>query len=479
MPEAVNAPLPPAFSKTFAELAIGDEASIQRLVTADDFFIFAHASGNHNPLNLPADQAATRQDPGRAPSMWLASLFSAVLGNILPGPGTTYETQNLRFLARAYAGDELTIHIRVTDKIAPATVVFSTQVRRGDELLVDGVAEVQPPAQAQPISAQVIPGLTIARHRHIARLLAACASLPPMPTAVVAPEDEASLLGPLEGYRAQLIKPILIGDEVKIRAIAAAHGADLSGITIENIPRHDAAAARGVEMVHQGLAAAVMKGALHTDELLKHVVKSQGGLRSGRRISHVFIMDVPYLADLLLISDAAINIAPTLEDKVDITQNAIDLGIALGIQQPKVGILAAVEVVNPKMPATLDAAALSKMAERGQIRGGIVDGPLAMDNAISLEAAKTKGLASLVAGRADILIAPNLEAGNILAKELTYAAQAEGAGIVLGATVPVLLTSRADNATARLFSCVVAALYEAWARTGVSAVPPVQQTVAT
>ena len=215
------------------------------------------------------------------------------------------------------------------------------------------------------------------------------------------------------------------------------------------------------------------QGHLHTDELLRHVVKSQGGLRTSRRISHVFVMDAPSLRELLLVTDAAINIAPTLEEKVDIVQNAIDLGIALGIARPKVGILSAVETVNPKMQSTLDAAALSKMSERGQIRGGIVDGPLAMDNAVSLSAARTKGLTSLVAGSADILVVPNLESGNILAKELTYAAQAEGAGLVLGAKVPVLLTSRADDERSRLFSCAVAVLYAHWQATGESAVTPV------
>jgi len=214
-----------------------------------------------------------------------------------------------------------------------------------------------------------------------------------------------------------------------------------------------------------------MKGHLHTDELLRHVAKSQGGRRIGRRISHVFI-DAPSLKELVLVTDAAINIAPTLEDKVDIVQNAIDLGIALGFPQPKVGALSAVETVNPKIQSTLDAAVLSKMSERGQIRGGIVDGPLAMDNAVSLEAANTKGLTSLVAGSADILVVPNLEAGNILAKELTYAAQAEGAGLVLGAKVPVLLTSRADDERSRLFSCAVAVLYAHWQATGESAVKP-------
>jgi phosphate butyryltransferase len=463
-----------AWSKTFDDVAAGDEMSITRIVTPDDLYLFAHVSGNLNPLNLPSHGSNQDNDAIPAPAMWLGSLFSAVLGNFLPGPGTVYEAQSLRFLGRAHVGDTLTVKLRATEKRPPATVVLRTQILRGDELLVDGTAEVRPPAERQAIGNVILPEIMVARHRHVARLLEACRQLPPTPTAVVSPENAASLTGPLEAMRASLIKPILVGDEVKIRAVAASCGADLTGVLIEDCPSHDAAAARAVEMVHQGLAAAVMKGDLHTDVLLKHVVKSQGGLRAGRRISHVFVMDVPHLNDLVLVTDAAINIAPLLADKVDITQNAIDLGAALGIRVPKVGVLAAVEVVNPKMQATLDAAALSKMSDRGQIRGGIVDGPLAMDNAISLSAAETKGLVSPVAGRADILVVPNIEAGNILAKQLTYAAQAEGAGIVLGAQVPVLLTSRADDASSRLFSCVVAVLYEAWLRTGKSVVPPIQ-----
>lgn len=457
-------------SRIFSDLSVGDTASITRVVTPDDLYVFAHVSGNLNPANLPASAAGN--GGVAAPSMWIGSLFSAVLGNLLPGPGTLYEGQTLRFHTRAHVGDTLTISVRVEELRPPATVVLRTKVERGADLIADGVAEVLAPATRQEVDDTTLPELTIHRHRHVDRLLAACAPLPSMPTAVVAPEEEAALMGALAGARDKLIVPFLLGDEAKIRAIAATHGADLTGIAIENLPSHDAAAARAVEMVHQGIVTSVMKGHLHTDELLRHVVKSQGGLRIGRRISHVFVMDAPSLPELLLVTDAAINIAPTLEEKVDIVQNAIDLGIALGIARPKVGILSAVETVNPKIQSTLDAAALSKMSERGQIRGGIVDGPLAMDNAISLSAAKTKGLTSLVAGRADILVAPNLESGNILAKELTYAAQAEGAGLVLGAKVPILLTSRADDERARLFSCAVAVLYAHWQATGESAVKP-------
>jgi len=444
-------------NRLFSELAIGEAASITRVVTPDDLYVFARVSGNLNPANLPASADDSSTAPA-APSMWIGSLFSAVLGNLLPGPGTLYLAQTLRFHARARIGETLTISVRVLELRPPATVVLATTVERAGELIADGIAEVLAPPTRQLVEAEELPGLTVLRHRHVTRLLAACASLPAMPTAVVAPEEETALMGALAGARANLIVPILLGDAAKIRAIAAAHGADLSGIAIEDLPSHDAAAARAVEMVHQGAAAAVMKGHLHTDELLRHVVKSQGGLRIGRRISHVFVMDAPSLPELVLVTDAAINIAPTLEDKVDIVQNAIELGIALGIARPKVGILSAVETVNPKIQSTLDAAALCKMADRGQITGGILDGPLAFDTAVSQKAAQIKKLVSPVTGQADILVVPDLESGNMLAKQLEYLGGAQLAGIVLGARVPTILTSRADSAETRLVSCAVAVL---------------------
>ena len=459
-------------SRTFADLKVGQSAAITRVVTAEDLYVFAHVSGNLNPLHLPGSPGHNGRDDPPAPSMWIGSLFSAVLGNLLPGPGTLYEAQTLRFTGRAHVGDTLTVSVEVTGKRPPQTVVLATVVRHGDEVIAEGVAEVRPPAEHAEVADGELPGIVVARHRHVERLMAACRDLPPMRTAVVAPEEEQALLGAVAGGRAGLIVPILIGDAARIRATAAACGADLAGCEIEDAPSDDAAAARAVEMVLQGSAATLMKGHLHTDTLLKHVVKSAGGLRTGRRISHVYVLDAPSMPDLLLVTDAAINIAPTLDDKVDIVQNAIDVALALGIVLPRVGILAAVETVNPKMPSTLDAAALSKMAERGQIRGGIVDGPLAMDNAISLLAARTKGLKSKVAGRADILVAPNLEAGNILAKEFTFVAQAEGAGLVMGAKVPILLTSRSDGELSRLFSCAVAVLYTHWKASGRSAVAP-------
>jgi phosphate butyryltransferase len=285
-------------------------------------------------------------------------------------------------------------------------------------------------------------------------------------TVVVCPEDQNSLGGAVLSAERGLIHPVLIGDPQRIQAAAEKLGADISLWTMIAETDHRAAAERAVAMVNAGEAGAIMKGAIHSDELLSAVIKKQGGLRTHRRISHVFAMDVPTLPEILFISDAAINIAPDLLTKVDIVQNSIDLAHACGLEQPKVGVLSAVETINPNIPSTLDAAILSKMAERGQIRGALVDGPLAMDNAIDMEAARTKSIASFVAGRANVLIVPNLEAGNMLAKELTFVARAEAAGLVVGAKVPVILTSRADNDRARLTSCAIALLYDFWRREG-------------
>ena len=290
------------------------------------------------------------------------------------------------------------------------------------------------------------------------RLLARCESLAPVPTAVAYPCEATALAGAVEAANQRLIVPLLVGPAAKIAEAAAEVGIDLGDLTIVDVPDSAAAAAKAVELIREGKAEILMKGSLHTDELMAAVVSREKGLRTGRRISHVFVMDVPTYHKVLIVTDAAINIAPTLEDKVDICQNAIDLAISLGLEKPKVAILAAVETVNSKMPATLDAAALCKMAERGQIQGGILDGPLAFDNAISKQAAETKGIKSAVAGDPDILLAPDLEAGNILAKQLTFLANADSAGMVLGARVPVVLTSRADSVRSKIASCAVAKL---------------------
>ncbi|TDH60850.1 bifunctional enoyl-CoA hydratase/phosphate acetyltransferase [Dankookia rubra] len=290
----------------------------------------------------------------------------------------------------------------------------------------------------------------------LARLVArAVAAGPALPCAVVHPVDAASLAGAMEAAEAGLIVPILVGPAARIRAAAAAGGIDLAGAAIEDVPHSHAAAERAVALASEGRAAALLKGSLHTDEMLAAVVARVGGLRTERRVSHCFILDVPLYHKPLVVTDAAINIEPDLETKADIARNAIDLCIALGIERPKLAVLAAVEVVTAKQPATLDAAALSKMADRGQIEGGIVDGPLAFDNAISLEAAEAKHLVSPVAGDPDILLVPDLTAGNMLAKQLQYLAGAESAGVVVGARVPIALTSRAEGPRARLASCAV------------------------
>jgi phosphotransacetylase len=290
------------------------------------------------------------------------------------------------------------------------------------------------------------------------RLLQQCASLDPVPTAVAHPCEKTALAGAIDAGRAGLITPILVGPAAKIEDIAKSAGIDLGKTEIIDTPHSQASAAKAVEVVRGGRAELLMKGSLHTDELLSAVVAREIGLRTGRRISHVFIMDVPTYHKVLIVTDAAINISPGLEEKADICQNAIDLAISLRLARPKIAILAAVETVTSKMPSTIDAAALCKMADRGQITGGVLDGPLAFDNAISREAAEIKGISSEVAGDPDILLVPDLEAGNMLAKQLSFLANADSAGLVLGARVPIILTSRADSLRSRIASCAVAVL---------------------
>jgi len=296
------------------------------------------------------------------------------------------------------------------------------------------------------------------KHEKYQRLIDYCKALPPTPTAVVHPCDQSSLEGALQAAKMGLIAPILVGPRERIEAVARSNDLDLGGLQIVDAPYSQASAAAAVELVREGKAEALMKGSLHTDELMGAVVRREGGLRTARRVSHCFVMDVPSLEQTLIITDAAVNIAPTLEDKVDIVQNAIDLAHALQIQDVRVAVLSAMETVNPKVPSTVEAAALCKMVDRHQITGAIIDGPLALDNAINLEAAQIKKIDSPVAGRANVLVVPDLEAGNMLAKSLSFLAGADAAGIVLGARVPIILTSRADSVMTRLASCAVAAL---------------------
>jgi phosphotransacetylase len=300
-------------------------------------------------------------------------------------------------------------------------------------------------------------------------LLRRCKGLPPVSTAVAHPCDVAALRAAVDAADEGLITPILVGPEAKIRGAAAAAGVDIGGFRIEPAPHSHAAARQAVALVRSGETQLLMKGSLHTDELMHEVMAQDTGLRTARRISHVYIMDVPRYPRPLMITDAAINIAPSLEDKRDIVQNVIDLAHILGLAAPKVAILSAVETVTSKLQSTLDAAALCKMADRGQIIGGILDGPLAFDNAISPEAASEKALVSQVAGIADILVVPDLVSGNILAKQLTFLAGADAAGVVVGARVPIVLTSRADSETARIASCAVAVIMMYAAKAGVGA----------
>ena len=451
-------------NKTYDELRVGDSAELKRICTADDFYVFANASGNHNPMHLPrADGDGDGVPEAVAPAMWVGSLISAVLGNILPGSGTLYRSQSFEFLDRAHAGDELVAHVRLSAKLDDGAVAFETSVVRPSDAatILRGEAIVIAPTQHVAIEDLDLPGLVVQRHRHFDALLERAEPLPPIPVAVVAPEEPNSLGGAVLAARHTLITPILVGDRGKIEVAAREAGDDISGYEIVDVPDHVKAANAAVDLVAEGRADALMKGHLHTDELLRAALRKENGLRAGRRFTHVFVMDVPGLAHPLLVTDAAINIAPDLETKVDIVQNAIDLAISLGIETPKVGVLSAVETVNPDIPSSVDAALLSKMAERGQIKGGLVDGPLAMDNAVDLAAARTKGIRSEVAGRADVLVVPAIDSGNMLAKQLTYIAKAEGAGVVMGAKVPIILTSRSDGEKARLASCAVAAVHQA------------------
>ncbi|WP_310491431.1 bifunctional enoyl-CoA hydratase/phosphate acetyltransferase [Dechloromonas sp.] len=450
-------------NKTYDEIRVGDSASLTRTLMPEDVKLFAILTGDVNPSVV---------DPGYSQSglfreviahgMWSGSLISTVLGTQFPGPGTILIDQALHFARPVTIGDTITITVTAKQKFDHNKHVNFDCVCTNQEGLqvVRGTAEVLAPTEKVSRLQEVhMPEIRIDdKHERYIQLLERVRGLEPIPTAVAHPCDHESLKGPVMAFQAGIIEPILVGPENKIRAIAEEFGIDLSGIRIVHAAHSHDSAALAVSLVRTGDAEALMKGSLHTDELMGEVVSRANGLRTSRRISHVFVMDVPTYHRPLLITDAAINIAPTLEEKADIIRNAIDLAHILGIPEPKVAILSAVETINPKIQSTLDAAALCKMADRGQIKGGILDGPLAFDNAISIVAAKTKGIKSAVAGHAEILVVPDLESGNMVAKQLEYLANALTAGIVLGTKVPIVLTSRADTAETRTASCVIAAL---------------------
>ena len=432
------------------------------MLTPADIALFAAISGDFNPTHLsPAVGKEGALGQLSAHSMWGGALASAVLGTRLPGPGTVYVAQTLRFHRPIAAGDALTTTLKVKEK-QPATRTVILDCRCADEngqVVISGTAEVIAPAEKFRGELAELPEVSVRRHEKYDRLIARCQGMTPIATAVAHPCDESSLGAAIDAAKAGIIRPLLVGPAGRIRAVAEKLGIDLAGYEIVDAPHSDAAAEKAVELVRQGKAELLMKGSLHTDELMSAVVRKDTGLRTDRRISHCFIMDVAAYPKPLVITDAAVNIYPTLEDKIHIVQNAVDLAHALGVERPRVAILSAVETVNPKIQSTIEAAALCKMADRGQITGAALDGPLALDNAISETAAKIKGIVSPVAGQADILLVPDLEAGNMLAKNLSFLAGADSAGIVLGARVPIVLTSRADTVRAKMASCAVAALY--------------------
>jgi phosphotransacetylase len=448
-------------NRTFDELHIGDAAQVTRTLRPEDVELIAVSDQGNRAGAGPDSTSPTSVERNTVSGLWDVGLIQELVSTQLPGPGTIYLDLSLHFRRPATAGDTVTARVRVRD-MAPETrqVTLGCEcVGASGEILTDGQARVIAPNQKlRRARASKISGAQCPAGSRYRQLLDAARKSDPIRTAIVHPCDVLSLASAMEAKEAGLIVPVLIGPVAKIRKAAADAGRDLKDVEIVDVPHSHAAAERAVALAREAKVEALMKGALHTDELMAAVVDKAGGLRTERRMSHVFALDVPHYPKALFITDAAINIAPDLDTKRDIIQNAIDLAHALGIQCPKVAILSAVETVSSLIPSTIDAAALCKMADRQQIVGATLDGPLAFDNAISSAAARTKGISSLVAGQVDILVVPDLEAGNMLVKQLVYLAGAQAAGIVLGARLPIILTSRADDDVARLASCALAQL---------------------
>ncbi|NJD30557.1 MAG: bifunctional enoyl-CoA hydratase/phosphate acetyltransferase [Gammaproteobacteria bacterium] len=443
---------------TFDEIKVGDAATASRVLTQTEIEALVLVSGDIEPFHVE-DFAATSTQLLSVDAVGVSAVISGMLERRLPGPGTRIVSLQLEYAGVVSVGDELTATVTVREKHeATGLVVFDCEARVGKRRVLWGRGVVEAPRRQLVYSDIATPEIILRRNDVFARLLIQCEPLEPVPCAVAHPCDRDSLLGALEAARRKLIVPVLVGPPARIRAVAEANGADISGLRIVPTEHSHGSAAAAAALARTGEVEMLMKGSLHTDEILTCIVSAQSGLRTERRVSHAFVMDVPAYDRVLLVTDAAINIEPTLAEKADIVRNAIDLAHVLGIAMPKVAILSAVEMVNPNIRSTLDAAALCKMADRGQIQGGILDGPLAFDNAISEHAARTKSIKSPVAGRADILMVPNIESGNMLAKQLLYFAGADSAGVVLGARVPVVLTSRADNVRMRIGSAAVAKL---------------------
>jgi len=447
----------------FKDIAVGQNASISKTLSKEDIELFALVSGDVNPAHLDETYAKTDMFHGIVGhGMWVGALISNVLGTVLPGPGTIYLEQDIKFKNPVRIGDEITTKVSVKAKRSDKPVVTfdCICVNQNGDTVAEGTAVVLAPTEKTHIPRPNLPDIDIHEHNdHFLTLIKSCSALQPIRTAIVHPVESHIIEAVAQAAKEQFIIPVFIGPGARIRKAAAEAGIDISAWELIGTEHSFAAAQKSVELAAHGQIDAIMKGALHTDELLKAIVPSSSGLRTERRISHAYVMDIPSYHKPLIITDAAINIDPDLEIKADICRNAINLWRTLygDSKKPKIAILAAVETVNSKMRATLDAAALCKMADRGQITNAIIDGPLAFDVAINKEAAKEKGLVSVVAGDADILVMPDIEAGNIVSKQLTFMANVDAAGIVLGARVPIILTSRADSERSRFLSCVLAA----------------------
>ena len=451
-------------NKTFDELNIGDTESVARTLTLDDIALFSIMSGDVNPAHVDAEYA--KDDMFHtviAQGMWGAALISTVLGTKLPGPGTIYLDQTLRFSAPIVPGDTITVTVTVIDKQVEKHRVHlqCTCTNQRQKTVISGVATVLAPTVKVARERVILPQVVFKQPHGVwyNNLLKLTKNLSPLRTIVVHPVDQASLQGAIAAAQQHLITPVLVGPIDKMNAAAAVANLDISTYEQINTRHSHESAEMAVQLIQQGHGEALMKGKIHTDEFMAPIVDKHSGLLTGRRMSHVFYVEGAYHGKPLFISDAAINIRPTLSQKKDITQNAIDLFHALGLGIPKVAIVCAVETVNEKMPATLDAAALSKMAERGDITGAVVDGPLAFDNAVSMASALQKDLHSPVAGCADIIIVPDIESGNMLYKEMTCLSGMDAAGMVMGAKVPIILTSRASDEVSRKASCALALAY--------------------
>jgi phosphotransacetylase len=450
---------------TYDEISIGSTVTFPHRLTRMEVDALAFVSGETDGFQVETGDGASREQVAEAVAG--EALISALLKRRLPGPGTTIVAQELVFSGQLSAGDAVRGTVIAREKHDQGKlIVFECLLTCGEETVVKGRVTVAAPTSRIKYDDIATPEVILRRNDAFRRILRRCYALPAISCAIAHPCDRDSLLGPIEAAKKGLITPVLVGPKFKIHAVADAEQVDISPYPIVSTNHSHESAQKAVAMARAGEVESLMKGSLHTDELMSAVVPSATGLRTARRISHVFVLDVPAYSRLLLVTDAAINISPGAKEKMDIAQNAIDLATVLGIDTPRLAILAAVETVNPEMQSTVDAAMLCKMADRGQITGAVLDGPLAFDNAISQEAAEVKKIVSPVAGKADILLVPNLEAGNILAKQLQYLAGAESAGIVLGTSVPIVLTSRADTVRTRLVSTGVMKLIAHSRRTG-------------